>query len=953
VDIPIADKSEIDGCLSGKTIPRFTMDDPTRKTILGYQRIARNEPYPSPFAARQQMLERAGCVRCHQRDTDRVPPLEALSSKLGGAYMQYVPFQRTPRLTYPHQKYLRSYLVTAVRESVSGLRPSRYSFRMPAFGHDAETLVQALAEADGELPATADPPPVAPADPTLATLTGPHLVGFQGYACVSCHVWDGKLLSESDPGAIGTDLTRVKGRIRRDWFERFLEDPARSHPGTPMPGIFPKGKPAMLASILDGDPARQKESLWSYFALGKNAPSPKPPPPLPVTVPARGEPPIVAQVPVRLPKGGSIESICLLSADHDLIVYDVGAMTLHSGWTGANLLRGVHGRIRSFSVAGTMIGTGYRADPPWQLAGAEKPETPSATTLHGYDLLDDGASVRWRMEFPSVAIEVVESLRIATADGKRHLRRDLQFRGIPAGRSVELRCRELDSPAIDRAAKVMGEVKLSTDGGIYRATVSPSVSGAASFVLQHILGPPGTPPPIERTILADPGRVEGSLERPGYRAIVYPRPKTAAGDDLIMPVSLAVHPRDGRVFVGSMKLGEIFVLRDPTGDGKQARFDNYARGLFQEAYSMLAEDDALYVLHRRNLTKITETGGAARRFDRIFAVPHGISESYDYGYGLVRDRSGAFVFSFAPYANTTLPGSGGALRLVPGKPPQEIAFGFRNPIGWSTGPEGEIFFTDNQGEWVATNKLCHLVEGRFYGFPNAAQRHHASKPMAKTAVWVPYAWARSINGVTYDHTAGKFGPFAGQFFLAELMYGGAIVRAQLEKVNGEYQGACFPFWGKGLLGPLVLAFDPKGPLYVGSITEPGWMAQPDRGALYRIDYTGQVPFEMQSIHVRPRGFRIVFTSPVSPGTAGDPASYQIEHYRYEYTGAYGSPELDRARLAIERVEVSADGKSVEVTTAPLTRNRVYMIEPRGVRSANGESLVHPVGAYTLNEIPAR
>ncbi len=130
------------------------------------------------------------------------------------------------------------------------------------------------------------------------------------------------------------------------------------------------------------------------------------------------------------------------------------------------------------------------------------------------------------------------------------------------------------------------------------------------------------------------------------------------------------------------------------------------------------------------------------------------------------------------------------------------------------------------------------------------------------------------------------------------------------------------------------------------------MAQPDRGALFRIDYTGQVPFEMKSIHVLPRGFRIVFTEPVAPQTARDPASYQIEYYRYEYTGAYGSPELDRTRLAIERIEPSSDGRSVDLLTAPLVKDRVYMIQARGVYSAKGETLIHSTGAYTLNEIPA-
>jgi hypothetical protein len=275
----------------------------------------------------------------------------------------------------------------------------------------------------------------------------------------------------------------------------------------------------------------------------------------------------------------------------------------------------------------------------------------------------------------------------------------------------------------------------------------------------------------------------------------------------------------------------------------------------------------------------------------------------------------------------------------------------RNPLGWAVGPGGEVFFTDNQGEWVAANKLSHVVEGRFYGFPNPAQRPHAARPRMRPAVWVPYRWARSINGVTYDNTGGRFGPFAGQFFLAELMFGGAIVRANVEKVNGRYQGACFPFWGTGLLGPVSLAFDPNGHLYVGGITEPGWMAQPDRGALFRIDFTGQVPFEMRSIHARPQGFRVVFTAPVDGRTASDPASFRLERYRYEYTGAYGSPELDRSRVEVGRAAVSADGRSVELLTSPLVKDFVYLVSAPGVRSSTGDALLHASGAYTLNEVP--
>jgi glucose/arabinose dehydrogenase len=823
---------------------------------------------------------------------------------------------------------------------------------MPAYGADAAAAVQALAEADGDLPSGPEPPQREPADPTLGPLAGPRLAGFQGYACVSCHAWAGRMLADPDPAAVGPDLTRVVGRIRREWFDRYLEGPARAHPGTPMPAIMPRGQPASLPSVLDGDALKQKDALWSYFALGKDAPSPKPAPPMPIASPERGEPPLIAQIPVRLPDGATVESVCVLYSSHDLLVYDLGAGTLRAGYTGARILRGVQGRLRTFSIAGTPIG-GFRADPPLQLLGSDKPEVPSERVLDGYDRLTDGVRLRWQVRFPTGMVETTQTLRLEQDRGKRRLLREFRLGSVPAGRSVEVRNRTAGLPGVGITA-LAGEAKGTAADGVFRAILVPDEGHSAAAVLRCDLPAAAEPPAVERTVLADPGQVEGSLERPGYRAIAYPRPKTISSEDRVMPSALAVDPGDGRVFVASMKTGEIFVVRDPTGDGRQARFDNYARGLFQEALSMLAEPGALYVLHRRNLTRIADTDGdgVADRFDRVAALPHGVADTYDYGYGLMRDRNGAFVFTYAPYANLHLPGSGSALRLVPGRPPRETAYGFRNPLGWCSGPEGDVFFTDNQGEWVATNKLCHLADGRFYGYPHRARPQDASRPRGKAAVWVPYGWAKSINGAVYDNTEGKFGPFAGQFFLAELMFGGGIVRASVEKVNGEYQGACFPFWGKGLLGPLTLAFDPRGRLWVGAVTEPGWMAQPDRGALFRIDFTGKMPFEIQTIRVRPHGFRIVFTQPVSPRTAGDPASYQVEHYRYEYTGAYGSPELDRTRVAAERVEVSADGRSVDLTTSLLVKDRVYLIGAAGVRSTKGEALVHPAGAYTLNEVPS-
>ena len=56
-------------------------------------------------------------------------------------------------------------------------------------------------------------------------------------------------------------------------------------------------------------------------------------------------------------------------------------------------------------------------------------------------------------------------------------------------------------------------------------------------------------------------------------------------------------------------------------------------------------------------------------------------------------------------------------------------------------------------------------------------------------------------------------------------------------------------------------------------------------------------------------------------------------------------------MSVERATVAADGLSADLTLPPLVKDRVYMITGRGLKSAKGDALVHPTGAYTLNEIP--
>ncbi|MBM3999701.1 MAG: hypothetical protein FJ297_09220 [Planctomycetes bacterium] len=954
----------LDHCLgdrpsSDARYPRFAMNERQRERLAAYAAVRPEERTMSESDTRSRTLDWLGCARCHQRDTDRAPPIERIGATIGGAWLQRLPYQKTPRLTQPLQRLGLDYLRETLTGGVTGLRHPEYTYRMPRFGDRAPDLLRALAEADGELAAigVSEPPnpPRGTSDPTNGSLHGPELVGFQGYACVSCHIWNGRMFADPDPGAVGPDLTRTSGRVRREFFDRFLDSPPRQCPGTPMPAVFPRGKPALLSHVLDGDADRQKDAIWDYLALGADAPPPKAALPMAIPAPTEGQPILVAQIPLHVQSDVAVESLSMLNADRTLAVFDLERGLLRRVVTGARITNEVAGRRRRFLLDVSEPVPWNAKSPGWLFRETAAPNDlkPAATRLLGYDRRADGVRVRMEIVLPAASVRVEEEIRFATDAGASRVNRAWKLDGIPSG--IELVV-PLESPSAMPLDVTRGAARVDArdDGDAARVAFRGDEHGSVAASLPgDRLSPRSTSEQV-RGRFPDMDRPRGRLERPGYRAVEFALPRAESGEDLVMPTAIAATPDGKRVFVASTKLGELFELEGALGGPASARLADYARGLYQEAYSMLATNDTLFLLHRRNLTAVRDTDGdrMADQFDRVLGLPHEVADAYDYAYGLARDAEGRFVFGYAPYASRTIAGSGGAVRFDPGSQQLEpIAYGMRNPVGWCSDDRGEVFYTDNQGEWVATNKLCHVDSGHYYGFPNPEQREHAALPRGRTAIWIPYAWARSVNGVTFDSTQGRFGPFAGQFFLAELMYGGAIVRASVEQVKGQHQGVCFPFWGPGLLGPVTLAFHPSGPLFVGAITEPGWMAQPDRGGLFRIDFTGEVPFEMRTIRVLPNGFRVHFTREVDRASAVNPAHFAVEHYRYEYTGSYGSPELDRTAVSIAAARVAEDGRSVDLVTDPLVTDRVYMIGAPGIRSAQGEPLFQPAGAYTLHEIP--
>ena len=219
------------------------------------------------------------------------------------------------------------------------------------------------------------------------------------------------------------------------------------------------------------------------------------------------------------------------------------------------------------------------------------------------------------------------------------------------------------------------------------------------------------------------------------------------------------------------------------------------------------------------------------------------------------------------------------------------------------------------------------------------------------AVWLPHGILGISNSEIVKIPQGSFGPFAGQLLVGD--QGQSMVsRVFMEKINGEYQGAAWPFRSGFQSGIVRLAWGKDGSLFAGE-TNRGWgSAGEATEGIQRLVWNNKIPFEMRSIKAMPDGFEIAFTKPVDKKYALDLASYSVESFIYKYHSVYGSPPVNSQKCNVKGVRVSADGLTARIIVAGLRKGYIHNITLDGIRSQeNYYSLVHPTAYYTLNNIP--
>jgi hypothetical protein len=216
-------------------------------------------------------------------------------------------------------------------------------------------------------------------------------------------------------------------------------------------------------------------------------------------------------------------------------------------------------------------------------------------------------------------------------------------------------------------------------------------------------------------------------------------------------------------------------------------------------------------------------------------------------------------------------------------------------------------------------------------------------------VWLPYVkMGQSGTGITCDKSGGKFGPFERQLFLGEFVLSG-VNRVFLEKVGGEYQGACFPFVDGLQCAALALTTLPDGSLVVGESNR-GWNSKGNRPfGLQRLVWTKKMPLEVQKMELTKSGFRFTFTLPVDEASV---ATLTGQSYTYPFQSKYGGEELDAKPLAISSAKLSDDGLVLEVICAGLRTGYVHEFELPKLKATDGTPLWHRMAYYTVNKLVA-
>lgn len=429
----------------------------------------------------------------------------------------------------------------------------------------------------------------------------------------------------------------------------------------------------------------------------------------------------------------------------------------------------------------------------------------------------------------------------------------------------------------------------------------------------------------------------------------------------------------------STRRGELWVIDKPYS--KSPAYTRFAHGL-HEPLGLNFKDNSFYLSQRGELSRLEDKNGDGKAdvYQTIYSWP--LSGNYhDYSYGPKFKKNGNMLvtlnLSWIGHGASLSKWRGWLLEITPEGEMTPIATGLRSPSGFELNADEDVFYTENQGDWVGSGRMTHLEKGDFAGNPeglvwsgepnsplklkmediekeSGLSLYEYSKKipeMKAPAIWFPHTiQGISTSDLIYDTTGGKFGPFEGQLFVGDQGHS-KVMRVFMEKVNGVYQGASFNFVEGFSSGILRMIWGSDNSMFVG-MTSRGWSSTGKKEyGLQRLVWNGKVPFEIKTMKAMDDGFELEFTKPVNKIIAAKPESYQITSFNYKYHFNYGSPIVNQQKGLVKNVEISEDGLTARLKVDGMRLGFIHQLKANTLKSKGGEHLLHDTGYYTLNEVP--
>lgn len=1052
-------------CLSSdtteSTIPHYSLSEEDREQIRAFVE-ARERPDVNwesllePFA----IVER-GCVACHARGT-----MQGFEIQLAALFKRRADMAASadsllpPTLDTVGAKWLPNELKAILAEPTQHRRRHWLTLRMPTYrwrDGELDALVGALRCADetflegSETQTTGVPPSRHPLNELR--LAGSRLVTADGFGCTSCHAIGSVQPSSPEPGKRGPDLSGIGQRLDPRWFASFVRDPIRVSRRMEMPSIR-----VPVAGVLDNDLNEQLAAIWHVLSDSTF----QPPRPDPVRIlrqayDVSSDQPSRSLVLTDLVRGRGrawIKPLIVALPHRHHLLYDFEEARLDGWYVGDAAYQRTEGKRWYWELAGEPIWERGADDlPEWMLAGEDVDYRPwrAGQFLSEPDQLlhlpGGGVELRQRLRYERfdaekddgqdesrrITLRVVQRWVPWIAEDKHGFERTIEVQDVPERHELRLRVTGRRS-ADHLVAEPHGGPGIRSLSSEFPATVElfgsskddlprwehsdelvwPSNADRESYRCQlrytTSLAVDRFPNPVKVMIPIEAKRI---LSVPGFVGQRLPLPPDE------MPTALAWASNGGDsapLFVSSLK-GRVLRIVDTNGDRLEDEQTAFSDEL-ATPFGLAASDNYVDVITKTSLQRLTDRDDDGHADEaQTLASGWGHTDDYhDWAVGLPEDGEGRYYVGLPCQQDDRSAAAahwrGRILRLVP-RPPtrenphpfsiEEFARGQRFPMGMAINRAGELFATDNQGNYNPFNELNHIVAGRHYGFVNQLERQRGEAPSRyeSPAIAMPHPWTRSVNGICFlevpdgaaEGSPQSFGPFTGHLVGCEYDTR-RLVRMTLEKVNGEIQGAVYPLSrlsgtedGSGrvadtastasqtapvdqsrleagaeragmdeqltadLLGPLCCAISPDGALYVGGLRDSGWGGANNIGEILRLDFNVDcLPPGIARLSAIKEGLSVTFTRAVDERLATQTERYALQSFYREATPAYGGDDQGRRAEPIREVTLAADRMSVSLKLKSLEAGRVYELRLQSLVESSAEFF--PAEAfYTMKSVP--